>query len=819
MKRHLRSRSALRAILQVEVLESRSLLSASVASGLIQIDAIPNDPSFGAEWGMLNSGGGYAKAGADIHASQAWNVSTGSMKTVAAVIDTGIDYRDRDLFQNIWVNQAEIPATWYTRSSASSTTFDKLVHKTDLKDVDGDGLLTFRDFNAPQNAGLIWDNNGNGIIDAGDLLRPVSQGGWNSGSTKDGDTAHPDDFFGWNFVNNTNNPLDDNNHGSHVAGIIGAVGNNAFGIAGVDWNIQLMAVKVIDANGIGTEAAAVAGINYAVAHGAVLSNNSYSSNFFDQAMYNAINNARAHGQIVVTAAGNGINYQGTNIDTNPSYPASYNLPNIVTVAATSNSDTLASFSNYGKASVDLGAPGINILSTARNNALQYMTGTSMAAPFVTGVLGLVSSQHPTWKYYQVVNQVLGTVDPLTALAGKTVTGGRVDAYRAVTQVIPDPGATVVSAIPNGTGAQPASSVRFTFSEGINASTFTPAQVVSFTGPNGSIPISAVVPVYNTDDRQFDVVFALQTKPGTYTMKLGTGILDVAGNPLAQSGYTTSFVIQPTNVFSNNTKIAIPDFNVVPGVASSPVTVGSDITIGKVQVLINISHTCDNDLYIHLRGPDGTDVVLADRRGLYGHNYTNTYFDDAATTPISAGTAPFTGTFSPDMPLSAFNGKDAKGTWKLIVEDRQSIDTGTINSWSLIIQAAPPPSPTVQTASVSSGGVRIASLTMPLSELPGVTPVETVNLPAPAAPAVPPAQEPVFAGLLIPQQQNDTGPAPAATLQKDPARVASRDDHPLDAAFASAWEDQPKWSSSDTEDQTPPAEDLLAFFEQQDPGNS
>jgi subtilisin family serine protease/subtilisin-like proprotein convertase family protein len=818
MNRQLRSRSAPKARLQVEQLECRSLLSASVAPtavlapGTIQIDSIPNDPSFGAEWGMLNSGGGYAKAGADIHAPQAWDVTTGSMKTVAAVIDTGIDYRDRDLYQNLWVNQAEIPDFWFTKSSASSTTYNKLVHKTDIKDVDGDGLLTFRDFNAPQNAGLIWDNNGNGFIDAGDLLRPLSQGGWNSGSTKDGDTAHPDDFFGWNFVKNNNNPLDDNNHGSHVAGIIGAVGNNSFGIAGVDWSIQLMAVKVIDSNGIGTEAAAVAGINYAVAHGAVLSNNSYSTSFFDQAMYDAINNARAHGQIVVTASGNGMNYQGINLDSNPSYPASYNLPNVVTVAATSNSDTLASFSNYGKATVALGAPGINILSTIRNDGTQYMTGTSMAAPFVTGVLGLVSSQHPTWKYYQVVNQVLATVDPLTALAGKTTTGGRLDAYRAVTQVIPDTGATIVSAIPNGSGGQPVSSIRITFTEGINASSFTLADVLSFSGPNGSIPVTAIVPVYNTDDRQFDVVFAQQTKAGTYTLKLGNGILDVAGNPLAQSSYTTSFVIQPTNVFTNSTKIAIPDFNVVPGVASSPVTVGSDITIGKVTVLINISHTCDNDLYIHLRGPDGTDVVLADRRGLLGHNYTNTQFDDAATTPISAGTAPYAGTFAPEMPLSAFNGKDAKGTWQLIVEDRQAIDVGTINSWSLSIQAAAPATATVHTASVSSGVVRMASLTEPIGDASGVKAGDTVNLPAPGA------DGPVFAGLLVPLHQNDNGPAPGATTNPEPARGAPQDDHATDSAFASVWEHSQQWTSSDGGDQSPSTENLLAFFEQQASAN-
>jgi serine protease len=812
-----------KATLQVELLEDRNLLAATTvvsssqlvappntADPTIQIATVPNDPSFSGEWGLLNTGQGSGTANDDIHATQAWNVTTGSMKTVVAVIDTGIDYTNTDLAQNIWINQAEIPDFWYTKSSPTSG-YNKIVYKSQIVTAIP-GLITFRDLNAPVNAGLVWDNNGNGIIDAGDLLRPMSQGGWDSGSTKDGDTAHPDDFFGWNFVNNTNNPFDDNGHGTAVSGIIGASGNNGVGIAGVDWNVQLMAIKVMNSNGVGTASAAAAGLDYAVEHGAVISNNSYSTSTYDQGMYDAINNARAAGQIVVTAAGNGVNYQGINDDTNPAYPASYGLPNVVTVAATSNTDTLASFSNYGKATVALGAPGLNILSTMPKNALAFNTGTSMAAPFVTGVLALVESQHPTWKYYQVIDQVLDTTDPLPALNGKTTTGGILDAYKAVTQVVPDPGATIVSAAPNGTGAQPVSSVRITFSEGMTASTFTAADVLSLTGPKGAIPIVAVVPVYNTDDRQYDVEFAQQSAAGTYTLKLGNTVNDITGKPLNLTGYSTSFTIQGPLTFSNPSPVPIRDVSV----NVSTLTVASDVNIGSIQVLINLTHTCDNDLLISLIGPDGTDVVLSDRRGGYGHNYTNTLFSDSATTPIGSASAPFTGTFMPEVPLSAFSGKDAKGTWTLVVQDCQAGDVGTINSWSLIVLPAAAPTSTA-TSSVSSGGtVKTSSIGEPIFE---TSAIETATVHASPTPPVTADASSVnesqvvgfTGGIQLTEPSTNTG-----LLAGEPRSFASPEPHPLDAVFSQKQDQQAPWITRITSEENVPVDDLLAYFEQDVP---
>ena len=179
-----------------------------------------------------------------------------------------------------------------------------------------------------------------------------------NGADDDGD-GFIDDVFGADFFSNDSNPDDDGGHGTHVAGIIGAQGNNALGVTGVNWDVNLMALKFLDENGEGNTADAANAIDYAVAHGARVVNASWGGPSFSQALYGSIKRAGERGTLVVAAAGN----EGVNADVRPDYPAAFDLPNIVSVAATDRADRLLDFSNYGAKSVDLAAPGDDIYST------------------------------------------------------------------------------------------------------------------------------------------------------------------------------------------------------------------------------------------------------------------------------------------------------------------------------------------------------------------------------------------------------------------------------------------------------------------------
>jgi subtilisin family serine protease len=266
------------------------------------------------------------------------------------------------------------------------------------------------------------------VLDTGiDLSNPAFAGRiWTNPNPAADAATYPGDLHGWNFVANNPDIQDDDDHGTHVAGILAATGNNGIGVAGVDWNAQIMPLKVLDANGDGSDTEIAAAIDFAVQHGARVINASWGGGPYSQAVANAISYAGSQGVVFVTAAGN----NGTNDDTNPFYPASYDLPNEIAVAAVNQAGGLASFSNFGVRSVALAAPGVNILSTVPGG-FAYMTGTSMATPYVSGVVALVAGLHPSDTATQLVQQVLSTTRPLASLAGKTATGGVVDAARAV----------------------------------------------------------------------------------------------------------------------------------------------------------------------------------------------------------------------------------------------------------------------------------------------------------------------------------------------------------------------------------------------------
>jgi subtilisin family serine protease/subtilisin-like proprotein convertase family protein len=520
------------------------------------------------------------------------------------------------------------------------------------------------------------------IIDTGiDYTHPdLAANVW----TNPGDTTHDgigNDIHGANFTSlttTTGNVLDDNGHGTHVAGIIGAVGDNGIGVSGVDWHVQLMALKFLDANGNGYTSGAVRAIDYAIAHGASIINASWGGGGYDQVLADAIGRARQAGVIFVAAAGN----NGVNNDTTPFYPADYNSDNVVTVAASDSSDHPAWFSNYGPHTVDLYAPGVGIWSTLPNGQYASYSGTSMATPFVTGALALLKSEHPDWNYHQLITRLQTTVDRLPQF-GNVAWGGRLDIAAALADA--PPASATHPAVTGSIASKPSLGqfykVRVLFSEAINPNSFT-AAAVTLTGPNGPIAITGVATVAGTGNTQFDVTFATQTAPGAYRLTIGPHIQDAAGSEMTQA-YSVTFTVRGgTSSFSSGAlNLAIRDFHTT----TSTINVGQDLTIGKLAVNVNINHTWVGDLVVKLRGPDGTTVTLFNRRGGSGHNI-HTTFDDAAATPVGTTVAPFTGSVRPEQALSTFVGKDARGPWQLIVQDRAAGDEGTLIGWSFSMQA-------------------------------------------------------------------------------------------------------------------------------------
>lgn len=236
-----------------------------------------------------------------------------------------------------------------------------------------------------------------------------------------------DDVYGANFVSNNGNPLDDNGHGSHCAGIIGAVSDNGIGVAGISQSVSLLAVKGLNSSGRGSLSAIAAGVDYARRRGVDIMNLSLGSSSDASVLKDALKQASDAGIVLVFAAGN----ETTNNDVTPSYPAAYNFTNSITVAATDNDDVLASFSNYGASTTHLAAPGVDIPSTFIDNAYVYMSGTSMAAPHVAGVAALVKAYSASKSGSEIKQCILNNVDSVSGLSGKVSTGGRLNAVRAL----------------------------------------------------------------------------------------------------------------------------------------------------------------------------------------------------------------------------------------------------------------------------------------------------------------------------------------------------------------------------------------------------
>jgi subtilisin family serine protease len=290
-----------------------------------------------------------------------------------------------------------------------------------------------------------------GIIDSGiDYDHPdLADNMWKNpgeiphNNIDDDNNGYVDDIYGWDWAYNDNNPGDYCGHGTHCAGTVSAVGDNGEGVAGVCWNVKLMALKFLDDLGYGYDSDAILAIEYATNMGATLTSNSWGGYDYSAMLEAAIDSSN---MLFIAAVGN----DDMDTDIISHYPSGYNLDNIIAVAATDHNDDRAYFSNYGATSVDLGAPGVDILSTKPDNptdisfdppgcglsSVYYgvISGTSMATPHVSGTAALLHSWNPSLTWAEVKAAILDNVDPVTSLSGITVTGGRLNAYNALISV-------------------------------------------------------------------------------------------------------------------------------------------------------------------------------------------------------------------------------------------------------------------------------------------------------------------------------------------------------------------------------------------------
>ena len=278
-------------------------------------------------------------------------------------------------------------------------------------------------YNHPDLAANIWTNTkeipGNGIDDDGDGVI--------------------DDVHGYNAITDSGDPMDDNGHGTHCAGTIGGVGNNGTGVAGINWNVKLLPVKFLSSSGSGSLWDAVKALQYVRklkdrGEPIVLSSNSWGGGGYYQTLYDEINASRNSGLLFVAAAGN----SGINSDASPQYPAAYDLDNIVSVAAIDSNGAIASFSNYGATTVDIGAPGVGISSTWFDGSYKSLSGTSMATPHVSGALALFKAYSGALTASQLKAVLLNSALPNSSLAGKVLSNGELNPLGGLQQLVKNP---------------------------------------------------------------------------------------------------------------------------------------------------------------------------------------------------------------------------------------------------------------------------------------------------------------------------------------------------------------------------------------------
>lgn len=473
-----------------------SRISTIEPNGVYASTRTPNDPRYAGQWFLENTGqdvpGGPGVIGADMKVTTAWDTNVGSRNVIIGVIDTGVDINHEDLRANIWFNPGEVA---------------------------GNGL----------------DDDNNGFVD---------------------------DINGFDFGEFDNDPRDLEGHGTAVAGVIGAVGNNGVGIAGVNWNISILPLKIADRFGQLTLDAIVAAHEYSTALrnrgvNLVATNNSYGgyqAAFYRDAPtgFNAERDAiqrfiNSGGTFVAAAANNAFDNDNPNFT---AFPTSYNIPGLISVAATDQNDALANFSNFGLQTVDLAAPGVSILTTTPGNNYAFVDGTSFASPAVAGMVGLLRSIRPNASAFEIETVLRDSSDPLPSLQGRVTSGGRVNLARAVELIQIsgpvvrsfNPGPIALAADPSS--GTPLSTLGVTFNEAIAPQFLSTAAVQlvgagvdnNFGTPDDVFVSAQSVTLSPTDNRtvtiQLDMTgLPLQRLPiGFYELTLQpSGFRDTDGN--------------------------------------------------------------------------------------------------------------------------------------------------------------------------------------------------------------------------------------------------------------------------------------------------
>ncbi len=464
-----------------------------------------------------------------------------------------------------------------------------------------------------------------------------------------------DDVHGINAITNSGDPMDDNGHGTHVSGTIGATGNDGVGVAGVNHNVSIIGSKFLDGNGDGSTSDALTCIDYFVDlknnHNVDVStlNNSWGGGGFSQALYDSITATSDANILFVAAAGNG----GYDNDASPSYPSSYDHDSVLAVAGTNHTDAMYTSSQYGLTSVDIAAPARNVLSTVPGGGYSSFTGTSMATPHVAGAAALVLSVNPELSAVELKELLMNSGDANPATEGKTVSGKRLNIHNALLDADPSPGFTL-KVTPNSNTIEVGETATYSFDVG------------SIADWDGEVSLTLVSPLagatLSTDTATPGTSFEL-TVPTTSETQWGEYNFTVTATSgeLVKTA-SVSLMVNPEGLneftYTNDEVISIPDNN-AEGI-TSVINVADDLTVFASDIYVNITHSWIGDLIVTLTSPTGTSAVL--------HNASGGSEQDLDKTFSS----------------SAFNGEVATGDWTLNVSDNAAADTGSLNNWAITI---------------------------------------------------------------------------------------------------------------------------------------